>query len=107
MTTLSEMMARLPEEERRKIEERAKVLIAEEWTWQDLRKAKHKTQTYLAKKLGINREDVSQIEDRSDLLLAALRGYFEEMGGKLRLVAEFPDRPTVELAGVGDLDSEG
>ena len=28
------------------------------------------------------------------------------MGGKLRLVAEFPDRPPVALAGIAELDQD-
>ncbi len=42
------------------------------------------------------------IEKRSDFLLSTLRAYIEAMGGKLRLVVEFPDRKPVTLA---DLDS--
>ena len=48
---------------------------------------------------------MSRIENWSDLLLSTLTSYVEAMGGKLRLVAEFPDRPPVMLTGVGDLDA--
>ena len=33
-------------------------------------------------------------------------GYVEAMGGTLRLVAEFPDRPPIVLRGIGALDGE-
>jgi DNA-binding XRE family transcriptional regulator len=104
MTTLSEMIARLPEAERRKVEERAKELIAEELTRRDLRKARQQTQAHLAKELGVNQENVSRMEERSDLLLSTLSAYVEAMGGKLRLVAEFSGRPTFALKCVGALD---
>ena len=40
MTSLAERMNKLPEARRKKVEERAKVLIAEEMSLQDLRKAR-------------------------------------------------------------------
>ena len=106
MTTLSERLDRLPSARRKKVEERAKALIAEEMSQRDLRKARKQTQVRVAKELGINQENVSRIEKRSDLLLSTLSGYVEAMGGTLRLVAEFPDRPPVALTGIAALDKE-
>lgn len=104
MTTLSEKIAALPEDERRKVEALAERLIAEEMTLRDLRKARNQTQARVASELGINQENVSRLEQRSDLLLSTLRGYVEAMGGKLSLMAEFPDRPPVAIAGIAALD---
>lgn len=106
MTTLTERLDRLPRARRKKVEERAKALIAEEMSLRDLRKARKQTQVRVAKELGINQENVSRIEKRSDLLLSTLSGYVEAMGGTLRLVAEFPDRPPVALTGIAALDKE-
>ena len=106
MTTLTERMEQLPEVRRRKVEERAQALIAEEMSLRDLRKAMQKTQTRVAEQLGINQENVSRIEKRTDLLISTLNGYVEAMGGRLRLVAEFPDRPPIALSGIGILDEE-
>ncbi|NGZ26071.1 MAG: transcriptional regulator, partial [Magnetococcales bacterium] len=39
------------------------------------------------------------------LLISTLSSYVEAMGGTLRLVAEFPDRPPVMLAGLKSLAS--
>ena len=47
---------------------------------------------------------VSRLEQRSDLLLSTLRKTVEAMGGNLSLIAKFPDRPPVELAGLADHD---
>ena len=106
MTTLAERIEKLPKARRKKVEERAKALIAEEMSLQDLRKARKKTQVRVAKELGIKQENVSRIEKRSDLLISTLSGYVEAMGGKLSLVAEFPDRPPITLTGIAALDRE-
>ena len=103
MTTLTEKMNGLPECRRREIEERAEVLIAEEMSLRDLRKALRRTQSHVASDLGINQENVSRIERRTDLLISTLSGYVEAMGGKLHLVAKFPDRPPITLTGIGAL----
>ena len=86
------------------MEKLAARLIAEEMTLRDLRKARNQTQARVAKELGINQENVLRLEQRSDLLLSTLRGYVEAMGGKLSLMAEFPDRPPVAIAGIAALD---
>ena len=106
MTSLAERMNKLPEARRKKVEERAKALIAEEMSLQDLRKARKQTQVRVAQQLGINQENVSRIEKRSDLLISTLSGYVEAMGGKLSLVVEFPDRPPISLTGIATLDKE-
>lgn len=106
MTSLAERMNKLPEARRKQVEERAKALIAEEMSLQDLRKARKQTQVRVAQQLGINQENVSRIEKRSDLLISTLSGYVEAMGGKLSLVVEFPDRPPISLTGIATLDKE-
>ncbi len=106
MTTLKEAMGKLPAARRRKVETRAQALIAEEMSLRDLRKALSQTQLSVAEKLGINQENVSRLEQRSDLLLSTLSSYVEAMGGKLSLVAQFPDRPPVALTGIAALDEK-
>ncbi|MCY4529499.1 MAG: XRE family transcriptional regulator [Chloroflexi bacterium] len=103
MTTLTDKINSLPEARRKKIEKRAQMLIGEEMSLRDLRKALRRTQSRVASDLGINQENVSRIERRTDLLISTLSGYVEAMGGKLHLVAEFPDRPPVTLTGIGAL----
>ncbi len=103
IVTLREEIASLPEDRRKEVEKLADALIAEEMTLRDLRKARNQTQARVAEKLGINQENVSRIEQRSDLLISTLSGYVEAMGGTLNLVAEFPDRPPVTLSGIAAL----
>ncbi len=86
-----------------RVEARAKELIAEEMTLRDLRKARALTQAKLARTLGIGQEHVSRLEQKADMLLSTLAGYVRAMGGDLRLLAEFPDRPPVMLANLADV----
>lgn len=86
---LDQIMAALPAEHRAKIEARA----AELATLKDLRQAVAQTQEELAAALGVGQDTISRLEKRSDMLLSTLRRYVEAMGGKLELVAKFPDRP--------------
>lgn len=90
---VEEVLTKLPKEERTAIEARSRELVAEYITLQDLRKARALTQQRMAKVLGIKQENVSRLEKRSDLLLSTLSSYVAAMGGRLRLVAEFPDCP--------------
>lgn len=90
---LDQVLDSLPAERRTKTEERA----AELATLKDLRQAMQKTQVDLAAALHIGQDSVSRLEKRSDMLLSTLRGYVEAMGGKLELVAHFPNRPPVVI----------
>lgn len=98
---LNEVIASLPEAERAKIEARARELIAEEMSLQDLRKAIGKTQTAIAKRLKVGQDAVSKLETRSDMYISTLRSVLEAMGGELELIARFPDRPPIRLKELG------
>jgi sigma54-dependent transcription regulator len=50
-------------------------------------------------------DSVSRLEQRSDLLISTLRGYVEAMGGRLSLIAEFPNQDPVVLAGLAAIES--
>ena len=99
--TLDEVIAALPVDERRKIEGRAKQLIAGEMSHQDLRKAVGKTQAAVAKRLKVGQDAVSKLETRSDMYISTLRGFVKAIGGELTLVVQFPDRPPVCLEELG------
>ena len=101
-SNVDDVIGGLGDRRRRRVEERASELIAEEMTLRDLRKARRLTQISLARELGIGQDGVSRLERRSDFLLSTLRKTVEAMGGRLSLVARFPDRPPVELSGIGD-----
>jgi DNA-binding XRE family transcriptional regulator len=98
--TLEDKLAGLSPARRKRVEARTAELIAEEQSLRDLRHALALTQEHMAEELGIGQDGISRLEKRSDLLLSTLRSYIEAMGGKLRLVAEFPNRPPVSLIGL-------
>lgn len=103
--SLNEVIAALPEDERAQIETRARELVAEERSLRELRKAIGKTQTAVAKRLKIGQDAVSKIEARGDMYVSTLRDFIEAIGGKLQLVAQFPDLPPVYLEGLGAASS--
>jgi DNA-binding XRE family transcriptional regulator len=97
---INDKIRKLSPARRRKVETRASELVAEEMTLRELRTARKLTQVRLARTLGITQDSVSRLEKRSDFLLSTLRKTVEAMGGNLSLVAEFPDRPPIVLAGI-------
>lgn len=104
LTTLAEKMSRLPESRRKAIDEQAEFLIAEEMSLQAIRRARRMTQATVAEELGINQENVSRLERRTDFLISSLRNYLEAMGGELHLVVDFPDRPPITISGISSLE---
>ena len=103
--TLNDIIKGLPLDQQQEIEAQAARLIEEEMTLRDLRKAHDLTQERMAEALNISQDGVSRLEKRSDFLLSTLRSYVEAMGGRLRLVVEFPDRAPVSLSGLTSLAS--
>jgi len=100
--SLEEMLATESKEFRQSVKQRTAELIAEELNLRAMRRLRKLTQARLSRKLKIGQEGVSRIEKRTDLYLSTLRSYVEGVGGKLSLVVEFPDRPPVLLAGLGE-----
>ncbi len=96
--TMTEFMKDFTPEERATVAARTAALIEEELTLRDLRHAEHLTQERMAELMGVEQEAVSRLERRADLLLSTLSSYVAAMGGKLRLVAEFPNRQPVAIA---------
>jgi len=101
---VNDVIRSLPASRRRKIEKRAVTLIAEELTLQELRQARAMTQVRMAKNLGVAQKQISEIEKRTDMHISTLRRSIEALGGKLSLVAEFPDRDPVVLSGISAPD---
>jgi len=106
MKNLNHVRNQLSTARRKKVAARAAALIAEERTLQELRQAHKLTQKRMAEVLGIGQDSVSRLEQRSDLLISTLRGYVEAMGGRLSLIAEFPNQEPVVLAGLKAIEAE-
>ena len=104
---VNDLIKSLPASRQRKIEKRASVMIAEEMTLQELRRARTMTQVNMAKTLGVAQKQISEIEKkRADMHISTLRRSIPEaMGGTLSLPPEFPDRKPVVLAGISSLDA--
>jgi transcriptional regulator with XRE-family HTH domain len=94
---LDDVMAALPKERQQRVEARVMELA----TLKDLRLAAQQTQEQLAATLGVGQDTISRLEKRSDMLLSTLRHYVESMGGKLELVAQFPNRPPMVIEHLG------
>jgi len=89
---LNDYLAKLPKKDQRAIAKRANELIAEEATLRQLREARAGSQEEVAKKLHIKQAAVSKLERRTDMYLSTLRSYIEAMGGKLEIIARFPNK---------------
>ena len=103
MKTLEQKMQEISPARQRKVKARAAELIAEEMSLCELRNALNKTQKTVAHKLGMGQDGISRLEKRSDLLLSTLRNYVEAVGGRLLLVAQFPDREPVKISGLREV----
>ena len=89
---LDDFVAKLPKKEQKAIKKRTAELIAEEATLRQLREARERSQVEMAEKLHINQAGVSKLERRTDMYLSTLRSFIEAMGGKLEIVARFPNQ---------------
>lgn len=70
--------------EARKAELRAAVPLHE------LRRARAMTQQAIRQALHVKQPAVAKLERRTDMYVSNLRSYVEALGGKLSIVAEFP-----------------
>ena len=86
----SELTKDFTPERRRRIDEMKRELVAE-MPLHKLRRARTMTQRDLARTLNVNQPAVSKLEQRADVYVSSLRSYVEAVGGKLRIVAEFPE----------------
>ncbi|GAO01020.1 transcriptional regulator [Komagataeibacter xylinus NBRC 13693] len=69
----------------------------------ELRRAHVMSQKQIAALLGVNQASVAKMEKRTDMYISTLRSYIEAMGGKLEIVAKFPDHavPIKNFADIG------
>ena len=56
-----------------------------------LRRARTLTQQDLAETLQVSQPAVAEMERRADIYVSSLRSHIEAVGGKLKIVAEFPE----------------
>ena len=96
-STLRQKIDELTPEHRAEVEARADELILEELSLRALRMGLKRTQVEVAEALGIGQDTVSRLESRCNIMVSTLDRYIKAIGGKVSIVAEFPDRPPVKL----------
>ena len=105
--SINEVIASLPKARRERIESKAVRLAREMVDHADslgeIRKAMSKTQTEIARVLGVGQVAVAQLEKRSDLLLSTLQRYVRAAGAELSLVVHTKQGASIVLQGLGDL----
>jgi len=104
--SLQAKLSTLDSARREAIESEAERLHTEYMTLKALRKAKSLTQAQLAETL-VRQATVAKYERQSDLLLSTLTHYVHAMGGRFRLVVEFPCSAPVNLERLGDMEEPG
>ena len=71
----------------------------------ELRQARVMTQKAIGEALNVNQPAVAKLERRADMYVSNLRAYIEAMGGKLNIVAEFP-QGDVMITNFSDADED-
>jgi transcriptional regulator with XRE-family HTH domain len=86
-----ELRDRMSPEARARIDRRVRETLLE-MSLQEIRKGiSGVTQTELAELMQVTQGAISQLEKRHDVLLSNLADYIRALGGKLELIARFPD----------------
>lgn len=105
--SIDEVIAGLPKARRERVEAKAarlaRDMIEHADSLGDIRKAMSKTQTDIARALGVGQVAVAQLEKRSDLLLSTLQRYVRATGAELSLVVHTRDGADIVLESLGDL----
>ena len=57
----------------------------------ELRQARGLSQKALADILHVQQPSIAKMEKRTDMYLSTLRSHIEAMGGRLEVIAQFPD----------------
>jgi predicted transcriptional regulator len=77
-------------ESRTRAQARAQALLAE-MPLAELRRARGLSQKALAEMLHVQQPSIARLERRTDMYLSTLRSHIEAMGGRLEVIARFPD----------------
>lgn len=75
-------------------EQRATEMLVE-LALQEIRQSLHLTQEQVAEIMQMNQAAVSKMEHQSDIYVSTLRRFVSALGGRLKLVASFPEREVV------------
>ena len=95
-----DVMSTLPAKRRKAIEARGRELLEKidrRATLAEIRKSRRISQAKLADVMGVKQMQVSRLERRKDPRLSTLRRSVEALGGRLTLIATFPDQEPIVL----------
>jgi transcriptional regulator with XRE-family HTH domain len=94
----------LPKKRLEAIDAHANAMLAEEMTLIELRKKLLGSQAKLGKKMGIKQAAVSRLEHRADMHVSTLKQIISALGGKVKIIAQFANRPAVSVSLFDALD---
>lgn len=104
---IDDVLAGLPKARREKIEanaaRKAREMIEYADSVSEIRRAMGKTQSEIARQLGVGQVAVAQLEKRSDLLLSTLRRYIRAAGAELSLVVRTKQGAEIVLQSLGEV----
>ena len=86
----SELRSRMSPESRARAEARALAML-NEMPLAELRRARGLSQKALAELLDVQQPSIARLEKRTDMYLSTLRSHIEAMGGRLEVIARFPE----------------
>ena len=96
-----DLRAKMSPERRKRNDARIREL-AIEISLQELRRTRKLTQEMIAHALKMEQASVSKLERRDDMLISTLRRYVQGLGGRLEIVARFPDGNDVRINQLGE-----
>jgi DNA-binding XRE family transcriptional regulator len=100
MIAVEDVIASLPKERQRKIAARGTELLEKvqrRMTLSEIRKGRKISQAKMAEALGIGQMQISRLEKRKDPRLSTMQRTVAAMGGRLTMIATFPDQEPVVL----------
>ena len=71
----------------------------------ELRRTEDLSQRDIADRLKVNQPAIAKLKRRDDVYVSSLRSYIEAVGGKLKIIAEFPEGE-VAIANFSDVGEE-
>ena len=96
-----ELRAKMSPKARTLADKKAQDMLAE-MPLNELRQARGLSQRKLAEALHIQQPAIAKMEKRTDMYISTLRSHIEAMGGKLEILAKFPDG-SVQINNFSDL----
>ncbi|GAB1409262.1 XRE family transcriptional regulator [Desulfovibrionales bacterium] len=99
----TELRAQMSPEAQARAKAKTHAMLAE-MPLHELRQARGLSQKMLAEMLQVQQPSIAKMEKRTDMYISTLRSHIEAMGGKLEVVAHFPEGD-VTISNFSDLDN--